>query len=181
LLITAFAIGVSGTGIGLHLVPYLLQQGLTQTAAVQTVSLGFVASGLSNLLWGLSADRLPVRPLLIGTYALKTVSLAMLLGVHTVPEAYLFTVLRGLAEGGLGLLTAILLADYYGRQHLGAIYGLLRAVQVTGFALGPLITGVTFDITQSYHGAFVTFLGLSFVGTALIGLARPPRHPRRTA
>ena len=181
LLITAFAIGVSGTGIGLHLVPYLLQQGLTQTAAVQTVSFGFVASGLSNLLWGLSADRLPVRPLLIGTYALKTLSLAMLLGVHTVPEAYFFTVLRGLAEGGLGLLTAILLADYYGRQHLGAIYGLLRAVQVTGFALGPLITGVTFDITQSYHGAFVTFLGLSFVGTALIGLARPPRHPRRTA
>jgi MFS transporter, OFA family, oxalate/formate antiporter len=176
LLVTAFAIGVSSTGIGLHLVPYLQQQGIPQTAAVQTVSLGFLASGVSNLVWGLSADRLPVRPLLVGTYALKTVSLAVLLGAHTIPEAYLFTVLQGIATGGLGTLTAILLADYYGRQHLGAIYGLLRALQVTGFALGPLIAGMTFDITQSYHGAFVTFLGLSLVGTVLIGLARPPRH-----
>ena len=118
LLVTAFAIGVSSTGIGLHLVPYLQQQGIPQTAAVQTVSLGFLASGVSNLVWGLSADRLPVRHLLVGTYALKTVSLAVLLGAHTVPEAYLFTVLQGIATGGLSTLTAILLAEYYGRQHL---------------------------------------------------------------
>jgi MFS transporter, OFA family, oxalate/formate antiporter len=176
LLVTAWAIGVSSTGVGLHLVPYLLQQGMAQTAAVQTVSLGFLASGISNLLWGLSADRFPVRPLLVGTYALKTVSLAVLLGAHSVPQAYLFTVLQGIATGGLGTLTAILLAEYYGRLHLGAIYGLLRALQVAGFALGPLVSGVTFDMTQSYRSAFVAFLGLSLVGTALIGLARPPRH-----
>ena len=52
---------------------------------------------------------------------------------------------------------------------------------MTELALGPLIAGGTFDITQSYHGAFVTFLGLSLAGTALIGLARPPRHPRTAA
>ena len=59
-----------------------------------------------------------------------------------------------------------------------AIYGLLRAVQVVGFALGPLVSGVTFDMTQSYHHAFVAFLGLSLVGTASIGLARPPQDAR---
>ena len=73
----------------------------------------------------------------------------MLLRTHTVPEAYLFTALRGIATGGLGTHTAILLADYYGRQHLWAIYGLLRVLQVLGFALGPLIAGMIFDITQS--------------------------------
>jgi hypothetical protein len=52
---------------------------------------------------------------------LKTVSLAVSLGTPTVPEAYLFTVLQGLATGGLDTLTAMLLADYYGRQHLEAI------------------------------------------------------------
>ena len=51
----------------------------------QTVSLGFLASGVSNLVWDLSADRPPVHPLLVATYALKTVSLAVLLGTHTVP------------------------------------------------------------------------------------------------
>jgi cyanate permease len=58
---------------------------------------------------------------------------------------------------------------------LGAIYGLERAVQVAGFALGPLISGATFDLTQSYQGAFVAFLALSVVGTGLVTLSRPPR------
>ena len=75
-----------------------------------------------------------------------------------------------------GVWKAVLLAEYYGRLHLGAIYGLLRALQVAGFALGPLVSGVPFDMTQSYRGAFIAFLGLSLVGTGLIGLARPPQH-----
>jgi MFS family permease len=176
LLVTAWTNGVSGTGVGLHLVPYLRQQDLTQTAAVQTVSLGFLAAGISNLLWGISADRLPVRSLLVGTYALQTVSLAVLLGVHSVPQAYLCAVLQGIATGGMVTLKAVLLAEYYGRLHLGAIYGLHRALTVVGFALGPLISGITFDMTRSYRGAFVAFLCLSLVGTVLIGLARPPRQ-----
>jgi MFS family permease len=72
-------------------------------------------------------------------------------------------------------VTAVLLANYYGRQHLGAIYGIERAVQVAGFALGPLIAGATFDLTRSYQGAFVAFLVLSIVGTGLVGCARAPR------
>ena len=79
-----------------------------------------------------------------------------------------------------GVTAIAVLTAYYGRQHLEAIYGLLRALQVIGFALGPLIAGMTFDITQSYHSVFVTFLRLSLVGTVLIGLAPPPKHAQTT-
>src|SRR5262249_16674141 len=83
--------------------------------------------GDARLAWvrGLRADRLSVRPLLVSTYALKTVGLAVSLGTHTAPEAYLFTVLQGIATSDLDTLTATLLANYYGRQHLGLSYGLL--------------------------------------------------------
>ncbi len=55
------------------------------------------------------------------------------------------------------MLTAVLLAKYYGRQHFGAIYGLLRAVQIAGFALGPVVSGLALDHMPSYHGAFQAF------------------------
>ena len=175
LLAAAFVVGVGSTGVGLHLVPYLRQQGVAPTAAVGVVSCSFLASGVSNLLWGFGADRLAVRPLLVVTYVVRAVSLGVLLATDTIPKAYLFALLQGGADGGMRTLAAVLLADYYGRRHLGVIYGLERAVQVVGFALGPLVSGVTFDLTQSYHGAFVAFVVLSSIGAMCVALARPPR------
>ena len=169
-----FIVGIAWTGVGLHLVPYLLQQGIASTAAVGAVSLTSLASSVSTLLWGFCADRLAVRYLLVVTYALRAASIAVLLGADTLPKVYMFAILQGCADGGLGTLTTVLLANYYGGQHLGSIYGVVRAVQVAGFALGPLVAGATFDLAQTYHSAFIAFLALSIVGTLLIGLARQP-------
>jgi MFS family permease len=153
LLIGIFMGGVACTGVGLHVVPHLIQQGVAPQAAVGAVSISFLMSSLGTLLWGFTADRLSAR--------------------------YLLAVVQGFSDAGLGLLPTVLLANYYGSQHLGSIYGLLRAVQVEGFALGPLISGIAFDITQNYHAAFVAFLALSVIGTALVTLARQPQRHRR--
>ena len=71
----------------------------------------------------------------------------MLLAADSTVMAYTFAILQGVAEGGRHILTAVFLADYYGRQSLGSIYGPFRAVQVAGFALGPLVSGIVFDTT----------------------------------
>jgi len=176
LLASMFLFGIASTGVALHLVPYLVQQGIAPAAAVGAVSLSFLGSAAGNLMWGFCADRLVVRYLLVITYALRAASLALLLVVDTTPVAYIFALLKGFTEGGLSTLITVLLADYYGREYLGEIYGVVRAVLVAGFALGPLISGVTFDVAQSYHGAFASFFALSIVGTGLIGLARRPLH-----
>jgi len=171
-----FIFGVASTGVGLHLVPYLVQQGIAPAAAVGAVSISFLGSALGNLLWGVGAERRSVRCLLLGAYALRAASLAMLLVVDTTPVAYIFAILKGFTEGGLSTLTTLLLANYYGRRHLGSIYGLMRSVQVAGFALGPLIAGVAFDTAQSYRTAFVSFFALSLLATGLLWLARQPRR-----
>jgi len=179
LLICIFVGGVAWTGVGLHLVPYLLQQGVAPQAAVAAVSLTFLVSSLGTLLWGFIADRLSVRHLLAITYALRAVSIAVLLRADTLSKAYMFAIVQGFSDAGLGVLPTVLLANYYGRQHLGSIYGLLRAVQVAGFALGPLVSGITFDVTRNYHTAFAAFLALSVLGTVLVPLARQPKPYHR--
>ena len=174
ILLSTFAVGVSSAGVGLHLVPFLVQQGLTPTLAVGAVSVGFLASGISNLLWGLVADRFSTRYLLALNYALRAGTMLLLLRIDTPAMAYLYAVLQGLTDGGIRTLGTLMLSDYYGRRRIGTIFGVSRAVQVTGFALGPLIAALAFDLTLSYSGAFTSFFVLTLVGTGLILAARPP-------
>ena len=174
LLASVFAGGVGGSGIALHVVPYLTQRGIDATAAVGVVSISFLAAALSSLLWGYLADRYSARYLLATIYVARAASVLVLLAVSTTTTAYAFAILRGVAEGGLATITAALLAEYYGRQHLGSIYGLNRAVQVAGFSLGPLIAGAAYDLRDSYDTAFVAFLFLTLLGAALVAFAIRP-------
>jgi OFA family oxalate/formate antiporter-like MFS transporter len=181
LLAAVFVSGVAATGVALHLMPHLLQQGIAPAAAVGAVSLSFIASAVGTLGWGYFSDRFSASPLLAAAFILRAASLLVLLVADTVPKAYIFAILQGLAEGGKSTLLPVAAAQYYGSGHLGSIYGLLRSMQVAGFALGPLISGRSFDLTQSYNGAFRVFLLLSIVGAGLVALARPPLkvHPAR--
>ena len=52
ILAAVFTTGIGSTGIGLHMVPYLVQQGIGSTAAVGSVSFSFLASAVGNLWWG---------------------------------------------------------------------------------------------------------------------------------
>jgi OFA family oxalate/formate antiporter-like MFS transporter len=178
LLFAAFMGGVGSTGIGLHLVPYLTQQGLGAIQAVGAVSVGFLAGAVGNMGWGFLTERLSARYLLAVIYLARAGSVALLLAVSSPIEAYAFAVLRGVAEGGAAAVTVVLLAQYYGSRHLGAIYGVNRAVQVLGFALGPIVAGLAYDVNGSYRGAFASFLFITAASALLVAVAkRPHRWP----
>ena len=184
LLISMFVLGLVSTGVALHTVPYLVERGISSTAAVGAVSISFVASAVGNLVWGYMAEKLSVRYLLFAAYLIRAASVGLLLVTDSLSEAYLFAILHGFTEGGLRTLTAIILAEYYGRRHLGSIYGLSRSVQVAGFALGPLVSGAAFDFTLTYVGAFASFLTyvgafasflvLGIIGSFLVAAAARP-------
>ena len=176
-LAAVFTTGIAGTGIGLHMVPYLVEQGVGTTAAVGAVSFSFLASAVGNLWWGVLSEKFSPRLLLAAIYVIRAASVGLLLVSDTVVEAYSFALLRGFTEGGVAAVGAILLAQYFGRTNLGAIYGTNRAVLVSGFAVGPIIAGAAYDINNSYVMAFGAFLGLMLLGAALIALARPPANP----
>ena len=177
-LVAGFASGFGSSGITLHLVPYLVEKDIGTGMAVGAVSVSFMAGGLSTLFWGFLAERYPPRRLLTLVYIVGAAGIAVLLGASTSGQAYVFAVLHGAAVGGIATVTTLLLADYYGRRHLGSIYGLNRSVQVAGFAAGPLVAGAVYDISDSYTGAFAAFLALSVVAALLVAMAaRPGRRP----
>jgi OFA family oxalate/formate antiporter-like MFS transporter len=170
ILVSLFIVSSATSGIGLHLVPHLTQQGLSAPAAVGAISIMSTSGALGALGLGVMAERISPRLMITLAYLLGAVSMVVLLMADTLAETYLFAVLQGLVGTGVNTLAPILWASYYGRASLGSIYGLSRAAQVSGFALGPLVSGIVYDATGSYRNAFIYFAFLA-AGAAVIVLA----------
>jgi MFS family permease len=74
---------------------------------------------------------------------------------------YLFAVVYGLGYGGFAAVCSPLVADFFGLKALGAIFGLANMASSIGGALGPLTAGRIFDISGSYHWAFILCAALA--------------------
>ena len=175
ILASLFLAATSTSGIGLHLVPHLTQQGLSAGAAVAAISVMSISGALAALACGLLAERAPPRLLLVLAYLLAAASMWALMGADNLPQTYLFAVLQGIVGAGINTLAPIMWADYYGRGSLGSIFGVSRAAQVVGFAVGPLASAVVYDRTGSYHGAFLALALVALVAAVLLAVARRPR------
>ena len=80
----------------------------------------------------------------------------------------------GVGVGGLHVLLRLAWADYYGRQYLGSIRGVTLPVQITGQALGPIISGFMYDDTGSYQTPFIIFAISASLVALLVLNATPP-------
>ena len=179
ILASLFMISTASSGVILHLMPYLTEEsGISAKSAVGVIS-GFTASGaFATLAIGAISDRLPPRLLMVGSYLVSAAAMGLLIIADTLPEAYLFAALQGFAAIGINLTSPLLLAQYYGRWVMGSMYGIVRAAQVAGFAIGALISGIVYDSTGSYQLAFSIFLVIALVSALLIIVAKRPNQNR---
>ena len=174
ILASLFVASTATSGIGLHLVPHLTQQGLSPAAAVAAVSVMSLSGAGAALLAGAVSERVPAKWLLALLFLLAAVSMGVLAGADTLAETYLFAVLQGLVGSGVNTVAPIMWASYYGRRTLGSIFGMSRAAQVVGFGVGPLGSAILYDRTGTYQGAFL-FMAIGAVGAAaVLATARRP-------
>ncbi len=169
---TVFLTGIATAGIGLHIVPFLVGQGLSPEAAVATVSLRFLASAVGGLLGGVSADRFTPRSLILLAVSTRAFSIIVLILAGTFLTAGISGVLGGLSDGIQSTVLVLLLVSYFGKNNVGGIYGINRASAVVGFSAGPMIAGIGFDVIGSYTNIFLGFLFLTIVTIALVFSAK---------
>jgi MFS transporter, OFA family, oxalate/formate antiporter len=83
--------------------------------------------------------------------------------------AHSYAVLIGISTGLMSLLGGTLFARYYGRTSLGQLRGGMLTAQVAGSSLGPLITGLIFDLSGSFQISLWIYVGI-LVPAALVSL-----------
>lgn len=84
--------------------------------------------------------------------------------------AYLVALLMGSSGSFCSNVRATVYADYYGRQHLGAVQSLASSLTVFGSALGPFPFGLARDVTGSFALPFSVASLFPFLAAVVVSL-----------
>ncbi|MSQ28387.1 MAG: MFS transporter [Dehalococcoidia bacterium] len=177
ILSVAFAvIGLVPTVLSVHMFPFFTDQGLDPaTAAAAAGSFGVSVLISRLLVWGFLLERVPIQYTLVMWGALMTAAISVMVLVHGPVMAFVAASCFGIAMGGTAPLGTLTWARYYGRGSLGSITGVANLLNIGTDIIGPLVPSLVFDMTGSYHGAFIGTALACVAGVALFAVAGPPR------
>jgi len=163
-----FACCAAHSGPIFHTVSYAVGCGLSVTAAVTIYSMEGAAGLGGRLLFGVLADRLGAKPVLVAGLLIQALAAAAYLRVNQLDGFYAVAIVFGLAYGGTMPLYASLARDAFPPRILGAVLGAAGLLSGLGMALGPLAGGWLFDRFGSYAWMYI---GSMMVGLAAAGIA----------
>jgi len=157
------------TGITFHLVSIFQTNGLDAATAARIFLPLSITGALTNLVVGYLSDHLELRYLLAFGLILLGVSLVLMLTLQGSGSALAFGIVLGSANGFIRTISTVGWPTFFGRQHLGSIFGFTSALGIIGAAVGPLPFGYVFDWIGSYQPVLIFFAGICFI-LALFGL-----------
>jgi MFS family permease len=138
-----------------HIVAYCTDLGFGAARGAQMLSLMLACGIVSRLISGAICDRIGgLRTLLLGS-ALQGLALVLFLPFDGLVSLYVISALFGLFQGGIVPSYAIIVREYFPPAEAGARVGTVLMCTLFGMALGGWMSGKVFDLTGSYHAAFV--------------------------
>ncbi len=141
-----------------HIVAYCSDLGFGAARGAQMLSLMLGFGIASRLISGFICDRIGgLRTLILGSI-LQGVALLMFLPFDGLVSLYLISAMFGLFQGGIVPSYAIIVREYFPPAEAGARVGAVLTATLFGMALGGWMSGKVFDLTGSYHAAFINGL-----------------------
>jgi MFS family permease len=163
------------SGVLYHVIPFMVGAGVSATVAAGMVS-GIAGAGIAGkLIGGYMADRVGARA--IGAFAclLHAGAIVILPLFDTMPMYWLFAILFGFSFGAMSPIMAMLVAQCFGRQSFGTIYGTVAISITAGIGVGPIFSAYIFDATGTYDPAFFSLIPMLVIAGGMILLARAPK------
>lgn len=152
-----------------HIVAYCTDLGFGAARGAEMLSLMLACGIVSRLVSGWICDRIGgIRTLLLGS-ALQGVALLMFLPFDGLVPLYLVSALFGLFQGGIVPSYAIIVREHFPPQEAGARVGAVIMATLVGMALGGWLSGLVFDMTGSYHAAFLNGIAWNLLNLAIVG------------
>ena len=171
------AASFSYSGVLTQLIPHLQNEGVPLARASLALSLLAAFGMAGKLLFGLLAERIPVRFALMLSLSIQIVGLMMLVTWANTPFLWAFMPFYGVAFGAVGALMPLLIQESFGVRYFGTIVGVVNMATIVSIVTGPLMVGAFFDATGTYRLAFLTVAAIFAAGVLILTLARPPRRP----
>jgi MFS family permease len=180
LTITFFICGATSNGlVGTHFIPHVGDHGISQGVAANMLALMGAMNFVGTIGSGWLTDRYDPRKLLAIYYGFRGLSLLFLPFVTSYWGLAAFAILFGLDYIATVPPTTALVADTFGRKHVGIVFGWIFCAHQIGAAGAAWLGGVAYDVLGSYGSAFLAagVLAVTAAGLSLLIGRRTPATP----
>ena len=165
-----------------NLFNFSLGAGITPLVAAGAPAFIGVGSIIGRIFFsGVVTNILEDVRILFVCYFLQACSIILILSVVEVWSLYLFGFMFGFFYSGWVPMFPTILGRFYGLKSLGSIFGVFG----TGFSLaaisGPLVSGLLFDMTQSYQNSLIVATAASFLTAFITFLIKKPVKKKNEA
>ena len=151
-----------------HIVAYCTDLGYGAARGAQMLSLMMATGIASRLISGAICDRIGgLRTLMLGS-VLQGIALLLFLPFDGLVPLFLVAGLFGLFQGGIVPSYAIIVREYFGTNGAGFRTGAVIMATMIGMALGGWMSGKVFDLTGSYHAAFINGILWNLLNIAIV-------------
>lgn len=171
------------TGLSVHLVPLMTDNGLTATVAGTLFGGMILLSVPVRLLAGVVADRAPISVLpifLAILLVLEAVAIASFALAPSFATMLVVVLALGIGAGAPTLVVLLLCAHLFGEDRFATVQGALMFMQVPGTMVAPIVAGLVHDWTGSYQAAVAIFSIALGAAALAIGCVRVPVLAHRT-
>jgi len=150
-----------------HLAPYALDTGISAVMAASVVSIMGAVSIIGKLSIGLVSDRVGAKMSMTIAFILLTLAMIWTLFTRELWMFYIFALIIGVAFGAEPAALSLVPAELFGLKYLGTITAVTMLWGTVGAATGVPLAGTIFDITGSYHIAFLICIAVGMLAVTL--------------
>ena len=160
-----------------HQVAYMQDKGMSigDATLLATTLAGFAILG--KIVYGAIVERVHVRWVLASSMLPAGASVLFLVFGMSFEMLMAYAVVHGLTMGGFMPLMNVALAQYFGRQHMGAIRGTFTPLANVVGAVSPFGVGLMWEWLGNYDFPFMLAGAGWFIGGVIVLLASEPRPP----
>lgn len=179
LALTNFFCCATHSGPIFHTVSYAIACGIPAMTAVTIYSVEGIAGMAGRLGFGVLADRLGAKTLLVAGLLIQAFGALGYFYAHDLAAFYSVATVFGFVYAGTMPLYAVLARENFPLRMMGTIIGGTSMAGSLGMATGPILGGWIFDTTGDYGWLYIACFGMGLGAVLIALLFRPfPRLPQ---
>ena len=156
-----------------HIAPHITDLDFSTVHAANTLSIIGLLSIVGKVGMGYVIDRTSSRIAWIAGFIGMAIGLFLLLAAGDIWMLYLSAAIFGFGYGACVAAESPLVAELFGLESHGVIFGVASFSFTIGAATGPLLTGYIFDVYFSYQNAFLICGAMAVFGLVATLILKP--------
>ncbi|MYE53893.1 MAG: MFS transporter, partial [Chloroflexi bacterium] len=145
-LVATFSMVSLATGtVALHRIPDFADRGFNTTLIAYATAVDAVFAGLATFVFGWTVKYVGAR--ILGALGFSLLAIASVMTIYAADDFTMFTSMSvfGCGIGGMMFLQNFIWADYFGREHVGAIRGFAMPINLIVGGIGARLAGYVHD------------------------------------